>query len=165
MKHVCRVVFATLALWTVIWVPSIRAQGSRGSIQGRAMDSAGGVLQGATVTVSPGGERTVTGREGEFVIRGLARGSYTVRVEFVGFTTYQETVDIDEGGMVHLDATLQVAGQSESILVSAERPRGEAEQINRERTADNIVQVLSPPKSSRVFPMRISPTRWAVCRA
>jgi len=143
MRNVCRVLGATLALLTVMWTPELRAQGSRGSIQGRATDSAGGVLQGATVTVTPGGQNIVTGREGDFVIRGLAAGSYTVKIDFVGFTTFQESVEIQEGGTVRLDAVLQVAGQSESILVSAERPRGEAEQINRERTADNIVQVLS----------------------
>src|SRR5215470_998343 len=142
MKNVCRVLCA-LALWIVLPATAVTAQGGRGSIQGRATDSAGGVLQGATVTVNPGGERTVTSREGDFVIRGLVRGTYTVRIDFVGFTTFQQSVDIEEGGMVRLDATLQVATQSESILVSAERPRGEAEQINRERTADNIVQVLS----------------------
>src|SRR5499425_178529 len=142
MKNVCRVIFAALVWWIAVPAPAA-AQGGRGSIEGRATDSAGGVLQGATVTVSPGGARTVTGREGDFIIRGLARGSYTVRVDFFGFTTLQQTVDIEEGGMVRLDAVLQVAAQSESILVSAERPRGEAEQINRERTADNIVQVLS----------------------
>src|SRR5499427_1093909 len=142
MKNVCRVVFAALVWWIAVPAPAA-AQGGRGSIEGRATDSAGGVLQGATVTVSPSGARTVTGREGDFIIRGLARGSYTVRVDFFGFTTFQQTVDIEEGGMVRLDAVLQVATQSESILVSAERPRGEAEQINRERTADNIVQVLS----------------------
>jgi len=143
MRNVCRVLGATLALLTVMWPPELRAQGSRGSIQGHATDSAGGVLQGATVTVTPGGQNIVTGREGDFVIRGLAAGSYTVKIDFVGFTTFQESVEIQEGGTVRLDAVLQVAGQSESILVSAERPRGEAEQINRERTADNIVQVLS----------------------
>jgi TonB-dependent receptor len=143
MKTVCRVMFAVLALWVLAPLPSVMAQGGRATIQGRASDSAGGVLQGATVTVNPGGERTVTGREGDFVIRGLAPGTYTVKVEFIGFATFQESVDVQEGGFVRLDATLQVAAQSESILVSAERPRGEAEQINRERTADNIVQVLS----------------------
>src|SRR5215470_2788400 len=142
MKNVCRVLCA-LALWIVLPATAVTAQGGRGSIQGRATDSAGGVLQGATVTVSPGGARTVTDRNGAFVFRGLAPGSYTVKIDFVGFTTFQESVDIQEGGFVRLDATLQVATQSESILVSAERPRGEAEQINRERTADNIVQVLS----------------------
>jgi hypothetical protein len=36
-----------------------------------------------------------------------------------------------------LRTRLDVAGQSEATLVTAERPRGEADQINRERTADN----------------------------
>ena len=35
-----------------------------------------------------------------------------------------------------------MAAQSESITVTAERPHGEAEAINRERTAENILQVL-----------------------
>jgi TonB-dependent receptor len=95
------------------------------------------------VTVEPGGQRTVTGRDGDYVVRGLAPGSYVVRVSFVGFNTFERMVDLQEGEMVRLDSSLQVAAQSESILVTAERPRGEAEQINRERTADNIVQVLS----------------------
>jgi TonB-dependent receptor len=124
-------------------VPVTLAQGGRGSIQGRATDSAGGVLQGATVTVEPGDQRTVTGRDGDYVVRGLAPGSYVVRVSFVGFNTFERMVNLQEGEMVRLDSSLQVAAQSESILVTAERPRGEAEQINRERTADNIVQVLS----------------------
>ena len=110
MRNVCRVLCAALALLTVVAVPKLRAQGSggRGVIQGRATDSAGGVLQGATVTVTPGGQNIVTGREGDFVVRGLAPGSYTVKVDFVGFTTFQESVDIQEGGTVRLDATLQV---------------------------------------------------------
>src|SRR5262245_19651194 len=119
MKTVCRVLCVLLVLWMTAPAPFVMAQGGRGSIQGRAMDSAGGVLQGATVTLTPGGERTVTGREGDFVIRGLAPGTYTIKVDFVGFTTFQESVEIQEGGMVRLDATLQVAAQSESILVSA----------------------------------------------
>src|SRR6516162_4706503 len=123
MKNVCRMVLAALVWWIVLPAPTAGAQGGRGSIEGRATDSAGGVLQGAIVTVNPGGERTVTGREGDFIIRGLGRGSYTVRVDFFGFTTFQQAVDIEEGGMVRLDPVLQVAAQSESILVSAERPR------------------------------------------
>src|SRR5215813_14179345 len=125
MRNVCRLIWTALAVWAFAPLPPAMAQGGRATIQGRASDSAGGVLQGATVTVNPGGERTVTGREGDFVIRGLAPGSYTVKVEFVGFATLQESVDVQEGGVVRLDATLQVAAQSESILVSAERPRGE----------------------------------------
>jgi hypothetical protein len=140
-------VFSALALWMA--VPAAAAQAGRGSIQGRATDSAGGVLQGATVTVTPGGWSVVTGLDGEYVIRNVPTGTYTVKVSFVGLNTFQKMVDVQEGEMIRLDAALQVADQSESIIVTAERPRGEAEQINRERTADNIVQVLSA-EASRV---------------
>src|ERR1700722_9219875 len=37
---------------------------------------------------------------------------------------------------------MEVASQSESVTVTAERVHGEAEAINRERTAENILQVL-----------------------
>ncbi len=47
------------------------------------------------------------------------------------------------GRAATLDAILEVATQSEQVLVTGVRPRGEAEQINRQRTAENIVQVLS----------------------
>src|SRR5262249_18234617 len=61
----------------------------------------------------------------------------------VGFSVFKKQANVASGQNVRVDAVLQVAVQSEQILVTAERPRGEAEQINRERTADNIVQVLS----------------------
>ena len=61
-------------------------------------------------------------------------------VSFIGFQTFENGVELTAGQSVRLDAVLQVEGQSASVLVTAERPRGEVEQINRERTADNIVQ-------------------------
>ena len=47
------------------------------------------------------------------------------------------------GQAVRLDLRLGHPEPERDGLVIATRPRGEAEQINRERTADNIVQVLS----------------------
>jgi len=119
------------------------AQGVKGAIDGRVTDSSGAVLQGASVAVTPGGAHTVTDTQGNFAHAGLLPGTYTVTVTFVGLTEFSNTVEVEGGRTAHVEPRLDVAGQSESIIVSAARPRGEAEQINRERTADNIVQVLS----------------------
>jgi TonB-dependent receptor len=119
------------------------AQSRSGSIQGRVTDSSHAVLPGALVTITPGGARAVTDASGDFAVMGLAPGEYTVTVNFVGFMEFSRTVTVTTGPAARIDSQLDVAGQSESILVSAARPRGEAEQINRARTADNIVQVLS----------------------
>src|SRR5262249_61120231 len=124
-------------------VAHARAQGGKGTIQGRVTDSSGAVLQGASIAVSPGGARAVTDAEGAYVVGALAPGDYTVSVTFVGFKDFSTAAHVAAGQPTRVDPRLDVAGQSESILVTAERPRGEAGQINRERTADNIVQVLS----------------------
>jgi TonB-dependent receptor len=122
---------------------ALDAQASKGAIQGRVTDSSSGVLQGATVMVMPIGARTVTDTIGEFVVAGLPPGDYTVTVTFVGFTEFTQAVTVVAGHTTRVESRLDVSGQSEAIRVTAERPRGEADQINRERTADNIVQVLS----------------------
>jgi TonB-dependent receptor len=106
-------------------------------------DSVGGVLPGAVVTLAPGGGRAVTDKEGDYDIVGLPAGAYTLNVKYVGFDLFTKDVTVKAGQAVQLDATMQVAAKSEQILVSVPRPRGEAEQINRQRTADNVLQVLS----------------------
>jgi hypothetical protein len=143
MSMKCRVMLTVIVLTLLLPPPTVLAQTDRGSIQGRVTDSSNAVLQGASVTVTPGGMRAVTNTEGEYAIAGLAPGSYTVTVNFVGFKEFVKTVTVSSGQPTRVSSTLDVAGQSEMILVTAARSRGEADQINRARTADNIVQVLS----------------------
>jgi TonB-dependent receptor len=142
MSTLLRISLALILSMLVVSVAGAYAQ-AKGTVQGRVTDSSGAVLQGASVNITPGGARAVTDAEGGFVISGLAPGDYIVRVTFVGFSEFSTTVHVAAGQPVRVDPKLDVAGQSERILVTAERPRGEAGQINRERTADNIVQVLS----------------------
>jgi TonB-dependent receptor len=138
----CRIVLTAISLMVVV-PPQAFGQVERGSIQGRVTDSSNAVLQGASVTVTPGGMRAVTNTEGEYAIGGLAPGTYTLTVSFIGFKEFTKTVTVAVGPPIRLNPALEVAGQSEMILVTAARSRGEADQINRARTADNIVQVLS----------------------
>jgi TonB-dependent receptor len=142
MSQTYRIVLLMVIVLTVP-VATVLAQPGKGSIQGRVTDSSTGVLQGASVTVAPGPARAVTNTEGEYVIVGLAPGPYTVTVNFIGFQEFTQTVNVVDGRVTRLDPKLDVAGQSERVLVTATRSMGEAEQINRQRTADNIVQVLS----------------------
>ncbi|HET9832100.1 MAG TPA: TonB-dependent receptor [Vicinamibacterales bacterium] len=141
-KQVCVVAVVTMMLM-VLPVPAAFAQVDKGAIQGRVADSSNAVLQGAIVTVTPGGMRAVTTTEGEFTISGLVPGVYTVTVSFVGFNEFVRTVTVTAAQTARVNPVLDVAGQSEMVSVTGARSRGEADQINRARTADNIVQVLS----------------------
>src|SRR5215471_15083485 len=123
--------------------PLALAQGGKGAISGHVTDTGGGILQGATITVDPGGISAVSDAQGSFLVNGLADGSYTVTISYVGFTNSTKSVTVSGGQVANADAKLSVSAQSLEVLVTAERPSGEAEEVNRERSAENVVQVLT----------------------
>jgi TonB-dependent receptor len=138
-----RLCFAILAIVGTLAVPATLAQGGKGSVSGRVTDTGGGILQGAQITVDPGGARVVSDLQGQFLVIGLAPGSYTVTISYLGFTTLTKTVTVSAGQVANTDAELAVSSQDSQVLVTAERASGEAEELNRQRAADNVLQVLT----------------------
>jgi CarboxypepD_reg-like domain len=128
--------------WSLIGGSFAAAQSGRGTIIGTAKDSSGAALQGALVQLNPGGLKAVTDTQGQFRITDVTAGDYLLKVSYVGFADSAETVKVEEGQTVTADTVLQVASANDQVLMTEERPQGEAEAINIERTADNIVQVL-----------------------
>jgi TonB-dependent receptor len=126
----------------VCLTPTLNAQASKGIVHGRAVDSGGGALQGARIELQPGGAITASDNLGEFTFTDVTPGSYKVTVSFVGFTPFTRDVTITAGQTERIEANLQVASKNEEVVVTAERVHGEAESINRERTAENVLQVL-----------------------
>src|SRR5258708_1692314 len=121
---------------------SASAQPGKGIVTGRVADTSGGALQGARIELQPTGASTVSNNQGEFRFTDIPAGAYKLTVSFVGFTASTVDVTVAAGQSAHADTTLQVSSTSDSVLVTAERPHGEAEAINRERAAENILQVL-----------------------
>jgi len=92
------------------------------ALSGVVTDAAGGVLPGATVTVSgPRGPEphVVTDEKGEFRVPALQPGKYTVRVELEGFRSEQTTVEIVSGRTTTIKVTLEVGALAETITVSS----------------------------------------------
>ncbi|HLH00313.1 MAG TPA: TonB-dependent receptor [Bryobacteraceae bacterium] len=140
----CRASASLLILAALVFLPPIAfGQADKGSIAGQVTDIGGGILQGAQVTVAPGGASAISNAQGRFLITGLRPGEYTVLVKYVGFADITKAVTVRAGETVNADALLNVASQNLQVLVTAERATGEAEEINRQRTADNVVQVLT----------------------
>jgi TonB-dependent receptor len=135
---------------TVVVTEAI-AQGRKGSIKGRVTDSSGGVLQGAQISIEPTGVTAASDVQGQFLINDLDPGSYTVTVTYVGLAKFTQNVNVAAGQPASVEAKLALESQNLEILVSAERPAAEVEAVNRERTADNLVQVL-PDEVIRSLP-------------
>ncbi|EDM36825.1 outer membrane receptor for transport of vitamin B, putative [Pedobacter sp. BAL39] len=71
-------------------------------------------LSGITVTVDPDRKRALTDKNGAFTIEGLYTGTYTLRVDAIGFAIYSREVDIVPGSkntlvirLIHQDKSLK----------------------------------------------------------
>ena len=64
-------------------------------------------------------------------------------IPYVGLASYSNTVALSAGQTATVDAKLPVQSEGQSVLVTAPRASAEAEAINIERSADNILQVLT----------------------
>lgn len=112
------------------------------SVTGRVVDSSGAILYGAKVTLEPADLTAATDAQGEFTLPNVRPGAYKIEVSYVGFEAYRADLTVTEGQTQRVEVHLSVGSVSQEVLVTAERPRGEAEAINRSRTADNLLQVL-----------------------
>ena len=142
LRHICTVAGLLVALLTGFGVLPLDAEGGRGTISGRVLDVSGAVLQGARVEILQRLSYVVSDGQGEFTFTDLVPGSYTVTVSYVGFAPFSADVTVSIGQMARLDAVLKVASAREAVTVYGGRQSGEVAAINRERTSDNILQVL-----------------------
>jgi len=116
----------TLALTAVLAAPA-HAQVDTGTISGTVKDEQGGVLPGATVTITHEGQAltltTVTREDGTYIFTPIRTGPYVVEIEFPGFSKGVRrgiTVGIQE--QVRVDFVLQRGAISEQVLVTADSP-------------------------------------------
>ncbi|HEX8283995.1 MAG TPA: carboxypeptidase regulatory-like domain-containing protein [Pyrinomonadaceae bacterium] len=105
---------------------AVSAQQTAGTLRGQVSDEFGGVIVGATVTVTDSGGKSkdaVTGSDGAFSVAGLMPGRHSVRVYATGFSPY-ESADVDiKSGRNELPAiTLGVSLEKEEVTVASEGP-------------------------------------------
>ena len=114
----------TCGLFLMFAVGAANAQ-FRAGIQGTVKDAAGGVVPGATVTLTSKEtnkkQEVTTSDDGFYRISGLAPGLYTITAEKPGFKKQTfEDLTINAEGLQGTDFTLAVGGISETVTVTAE---------------------------------------------
>src|ERR1700730_2297647 len=131
---------AEAAAGTVVF--AAQAQEGKGAVSGRVTDPAHVALQGARVELQPTGLTTVSDSQGQFTISDVPSGTYTLTVSYLGFSQLSNSISVTSGGVAQVDAWLQIEAVNEQVTVRGERERGVLEALNRERTADTLVEVL-----------------------
>jgi hypothetical protein len=123
-----RTLHGMLALFAVflVYVPSVSAQVDRATLSGVVRDTGGGVVPGATVTVTNVAtnieSHQVTTATGSYQVVNLVPGRYQVEVELAGFKKSSQVIALEVGQRARLDVELAVGGISEVVTV-AETPQ------------------------------------------
>jgi outer membrane receptor for ferrienterochelin and colicins len=114
-------VLAILALFLAVAVP-MNAQ-EAGTVSGTVVDETGGVLPGATVTLTgPGPSKTqVSGSDGSYRFAGVPAGSYKLTVTLSGFGAATQDVTVAGGPVEVPKVALKIAGLGETVVVTASK--------------------------------------------
>jgi Carboxypeptidase regulatory-like domain len=119
----CGTLFLTLFL-VLSFTLGLWAQAPSGALRGQVADQTGAVVPNAEVTVTSASGQTVTAlttRQGQYEIKGLAPGTYTVTAAARGFATFAQTdVAIAAGQAQKLDIALEIEVLKEQVQVQDE---------------------------------------------
>ena len=123
-QHSVRFVLMTLAILALISAPAFAQGGNTSAIGGVVVDSAGGVIPGATVVVKNSGTGATftayAGPRGRFNVPAVPTGTYSVTVSLDGFkTAVLNDIVVTVAGPASVRVVLEVGAVTETINVEA----------------------------------------------
>ncbi|MBI3645301.1 MAG: TonB-dependent receptor [Acidobacteriales bacterium] len=144
-RNTSRLVFLLAALFAV----GAGAQEYRGRIQGTVTDTSQAAIAGAAVTlmnVNTGVPAVrQTNETGHYLFDLVQPGSYTISVEFTGFTKFvQENMILQQRGDITVNAMLKAGDVRETVTVSAEATVVQFNTAKLETTVDSKLTSALP---------------------
>jgi hypothetical protein len=125
MKRTLHGMVALIAVF-LLHAPNVMAQVDRATVSGVVRDTGGGVVPGATVTVTNTATNVssnqTTTETGGYQVVNLVPGRYQVEVELSGFKKSSQVITLEVGQRARLDVELAVGSFSEVVTV-AESPQ------------------------------------------
>ena len=117
---------ATICAGLLICTPAF-PQGDTARISGVVTDQSGGNVAKAAVSVTDVArgvsQNLTTDADGAYVAINLLPGTYTVKVEYKGFKTFErKNILLEVGKDVRIDAVLQTGSTNETIIITEEVP-------------------------------------------
>ncbi len=142
-KNAFRFTRTMCLLLLLVGFQTVLAQGSA-TIKGRVVDaSTGDGLPGANLVLVNTSIGTSTDLDGNYVLRLVPLGPWTLRVSFVGYVTITEDVVIGEAGV--LERNFKLAPQAlvgEEVVVTAQA-MGQMQAINQQLASNKIASIVS----------------------
>ena len=119
----------TLAVLLLLPVAAMRvaAKNASGNISGTIHDPSGAVIPGASVTLVSGDQKVkiegTSGADGTFKFAAIPPGGYRLEIACPGFAfTKSAELDLQSGGDLHQNITLDIGGVLEEVVVHGHKP-------------------------------------------
>lgn len=132
------VTFFLLGMYTAI------AQNSNSTLEGVVIDSYG-ALPGAEIKIKDTNLGTITDMSGQFSIKNIPSGEFTLSISFLGYKTYEKSLNIENEASMNLgEITLkQDYGELEEVVVKSTYRPSQARALSLQKKSAAIMNVLA----------------------
>jgi len=129
------------------------AQKTTGIISGKITDSETNFsLPGATIRLEGGNKYTYSNQNGEFEFLNIPEGNYQVEITYIGYEKQTQEVKVEAGKNTNITFALTTTTtELETVVVIGDRLRGQAKALNKQKSNQNITNVISSDQTGR-FP-------------
>jgi hypothetical protein len=133
-----------LVVMMVILIPRLMWGSASGKIDGFVIDAVTNQpLSGANIVLAKTGLGSSTDNDGNYIIRLVPTGLYTLRISYIGYKTEETKIEIKDGENVKKDIKLTpVSIEGQTIIITAQAS-GQNTAINQQLSSDKIVSVVS----------------------
>ena len=109
-------------------------------------------LPGATIKLEGINKYTYSNQNGEFEFLNIPEGNYQVEITYIGYEKQTQEVKVEAGKNTNIKFVLITASNElENVVVIGDRIRGQAKALNKQKSNQNITNVISSDQTGR-FP-------------
>src|SRR5690606_24999673 len=136
----------TLGITSFTWAQS-------GVISGEVTDAYDGfALPGASLYIEDSNRYTVSDQNGGYQFLDVPEGTYTVYVEYIGYTTEFAEIVVESGKTARLNFQMLIGDNTlEELVIVGDFLRGQAKALNQQKNNSNITNIISSDQVGR-FP-------------
>lgn len=137
--------------YVILMVFTIKVYAQNGTIQGKIVDENGLAMPGATVLLTDVNRGAFSEGDGRFTIYNVAPGSHTLVISFIGYQSIEQAIEVTSG-LNDLSYALEPGAMiGDEVIVLGDRLKGQAKAINRQKTNQNVTNVVAADQIGR-FP-------------